>query len=281
MISRREINRDITNEIEKEQRIKLSKKLSKILFVILFVLALFFLYMRFIGTSFIVTRENYIYDNIPSSFHGLKILQISDLLYGSTIKDSELNIISNEIKQIKPDIIVFTGDLVFPNYNLINDKNIIKFFKELEAPYGKYAIPGELDKEDFIKVMKESNFTILNNDTKELFNKDINSIIIKGLDINNPTKIPQTNNSYSICLIHNFDYFKNFNTNCDLTLAGHTLYGEIKLPHTSGLFDESKYDGSYYKEGNNDIYISNGLGSKHKLRLFNHPSLNVYRIYKK
>ena len=280
MISRREINRDITNEIEKDKRINFSKKLSKVLIVIIFIITLFFLYMRFIGTSFIVTREKYLYDNIPDSFHGLKILQISDLLYGGTIKDNELNKLSKEIQKIKPDIIVFTGDLVHTSYNLIKNENIVKFFKELKAPYGKYAVYGELDKDDFVKVMNEGGFTILNNDTKELFNKDIHPITIKGLNINNPVNVNNTN-GYNICLIHNFDYFEKFNTNCDITLAGHTLYGEIKLPKITGIFNESKYSKSYYKEGNNDIYISNGLGSKHYLRLFNHPSLNVYRIYKK
>jgi predicted MPP superfamily phosphohydrolase len=280
MISRREINRDITNEIEKDKRINFSKKLSKVLVIIIFIITLFFLYMRFVGTSFIVTREKYLYDNIPNSFHGLKIVQISDLLYGGTIRDSELTKISKEIKKIKPDIIVFTGDLVHTSYNLIKSENLIKFFKELEAPYGKYAVYGELDKDDFVKVMNEAGFTILNNDTKELFNKEVDGITVKGLNINNPTSVNNTD-GYNICLIHNYDYFDKFNTNCDITLAGHTLYGEIKLPKIAGIFNESKYSDSYYKEGDNDIYISNGLGSKHYLRLFNHPSLNVYRIYKK
>ena len=280
MISRREINRDITNEIEKDKRINFSKKLSKVLVIIIFIITLFFLYMRFVGTSFIVTREKYLYDNIPNSFHGLKIVQISDLLYGGTIKDSELTKISKEIKKIKPDIIVFTGDLVHTSYNLIKSENLIKFFKELEAPYGKYAVYGELDKDEFVKVMNEAGFTILNNDTKELFNKEVDGITVKGLNINNPTSVNNTD-GYNICLIHNYDYFDKFNTNCDITLAGHTLYGEIKLPKIAGIFNESKYSKDYYKEGDNDIYISNGLGSKHYLRLFNHPSLNVYRIYKK
>ncbi len=280
MISRREINRDITNEIEKDKRINFSKKLSKVLVIIIFIITLFFLYMRFVGTSFIVTREKYLYDNIPNSFHGLKIVQISDLLYGGTIRDSELTKISKEIKKIKPDIIVFTGDLVHTSYNLIKSENLIKFFKELEAPYGKYAVYGELDKDDFVKVMNEAGFTILNNDTKELFNKEVDGITVKGLNINNPTSVNNTD-GYNICLIHNYDYFDKFNTNCDITLAGHTLYGEIKLPKIAGIFNESKYSKDYYKEGDNDIYISNGLGSKHYLRLFNHPSLNVYRIYKK
>ena len=280
MITRREINRDITNEIEKEHLISFSKKITKVLLIIIIIIVLIFLYMRFIGTSFIQTRENYLYDNIPSTFHGLKVLQLSDLLYGSTIKDKDLNKIKKEIARINPDIIVFTGDLVSRKYNLIDNKNLVKFFKELETPYGKYAVYGDLDNKDFEIVMKESNVTILNNETKDLFNKTNDGITIKGLNINEIKTVDNSTN-YTICLIHNYDYFEKFNTNCDITLAGHTLNVEIRVPYTNGLFNDNKYKKSYYKEGNNEIYISNGLGTNHRLRLFNHPSINVYRIYKK
>ena len=271
---------ELTNKIQREHMLSLTKKITKIFLIIVFFVVLLFLYMRFIGTRFIITREKYLYDNIPESFHGLKVLQISDLLYGSTIKDSELKKIKKEIKKIKPDIIFFTGDLVSLNYNLIDDKNLVKFLKDLEAPYGKYAIYGDLDKEDFKRIMDKADFIILDNDQIDLYNKDITGITITGMNINRTANL-EIKDNYNICLIHNYDYFSKFNTNCDVTFAGHNLRGEIRVPYTNGLFNNNKYKKSYYKEGNNNIYISNGLGSPHKLRFFNHPSLNVYRIYKK
>ena len=280
MISRREKNKKIINEIEREKTIKVSKKISIIFIIIVIIIVLIFLYMRFIGTSFIQTNEKYLYDNIPSSFNGLKIVQISDLLYGSTINDSELNTLSTEIKKINPDIIFFTGDLVDSKYNLIKDDNIKTFLNDLSAPYGKYAIKGELDNDNFDILMDKCGFELLNNTTKELFNKTIDKITIKGLNSNKVETIDNTD-SYTICLIHNYDYLSNFNTNCDVTFAGHNLGGEIKIPFGSGIIGNNKYKGSYYVVGNNEIFISSGLGSKHKLRLFNHPELNVYRIYQK
>ena len=280
MISRREKNKKIINEIEREKTIKFSKKLTVIFIIIVILVILLFLYMRFIGTSLIKTKERYLYDNIPSSFNGLKIVQISDLLYGSTINDKDLERISNEIKMINPDIIFFTGDLVSNSYNLIKKDNIESFLTNLSAPYGKYAIKGELDKEDFDLIFDKCGFEILNNSTKEIFNKTVDKITIKGLNSNNVETIENTD-SYTICLIHNYDYLSNFNTNCDVTFAGHNLGGEIKIPFGSGILGDSKYKGSYYEVGNNQIFISSGLGSKHRLRLFNHPEINVYRIYQK
>ena len=244
MISRRELNKKITNEIEREKTIKFSKKLSLIFLIIVIIIVLIFLYMRFLGTSFIKTTEKYLYDNIPHSFNGLKVLQISDLMYGSTISDSDLEKISNEVKM------------------------------------SKNAIKGELDNEDYEILLDKCGFEVLINNTKEIFNKTVDKIIIKGLDSNNVENVDNTE-SYTICLIHNFDYFDKFNTNCDVTFAGHNLGGEIRLPFTKGILGDSKYKGNYYVFGNNEVFISSGLGSKHKLRLFNHPEINVYRIYEK
>jgi predicted MPP superfamily phosphohydrolase len=280
MTTRPEKNRKIVKEIEKEHLVSFYKKITKIFLIIVFIIVLIYLYMRFIGTAFITTKEKYLSDNIPESFHGLKIVQLSDLLYGSTIKDKDLNTIKKEINKIKPDLIVFTGDLVANSYNLIDNKGLVSFFKDLSAPYGVYAIYGDLDKKEFETVMKESNVTVLNNETKDLFNKTTEGITIKGLNINETKDVANTDN-YTICLIHNYDYFSDFNTNCDVTFAGHTLNGEIRIPYTNGLFNNNDYKKEYYKEGNNEVYISNGLGAHHKLRLFNHPSINVYRIYKK
>ena len=280
MITRREKNKKIASEIEREHAIRLSKKITVILLIIAFIVILFFLYMRFIGTAFIKTNEQYLYDNIPSSFDGLKIVQISDLLYGSTIGDKDLDNIEIEIKKLNPDIIIFTGDLIDNSYNLIKKDNIEKFLTNLSAPDGKYAIKGELDINDYEMLMDKCGFELLNNSTKEIFNKTVDKIIIKGLNIQNIQSVDNTSD-YTICLIHNYDNLNSFNTNCDITFAGHNLGGEIKIPFGNGILGNNKYKGDYYEVGNNQIYISSGLGSKHRLRLFNHPELNVYRIYTK
>ncbi len=280
MISRSEKNKKITGEIEREKVFRLSKKITIIIIIIVIIIVLFFLYMRFLGTSFIKTNEKYVYDNIPSSFDGLKVVQISDLLYGSTINDNDLETIKKEVDKLNPDIIFFTGDLVDNSYNLIKKDNIQSFLTSISAPYGKYAIKGELDNEEFDILMDKCGFELLNNSTKEIFNKTIDKIVIKGLN-SNDIKASDNTSDYTICLIHDYDHLSEFNTNCDITFAGHNLGGEIKIPFGNGILGNSKYKGSYYEVGNNQIYISSGLGSKHRLRLFNHPEINVYRIYAK
>ena len=53
---------------------------------------------------------------------------------------------------------------------------------------------------------------------------------------------------------------------------------EIKL-FTIPLLGLDKHLNSYYEENGSIIYISNGLGSIHNLRLMNKASMNVYRLY--
>ena len=68
---------------------------------------------------------------------------------------------------------------------------------------------------------------------------------------------------------------------CNLALAGDTLGGEIRIPFTSiSIFDNHKYNKDYYKLKNTELYINNGLGNNSNIRLFNRPSISLYRLTK-
>ena len=90
---------------------------------------------------------------------------------------------------------------------------------------------------------------------------------------------------YKILLTHfpdNIDTILNTNNNINLILSGHSLNGSINIPYLKKLFlppNAKKYYEPYYKINNTNIYISNGIGvDKINFRLFNHPSINFYRI---
>jgi predicted MPP superfamily phosphohydrolase len=68
----------------------------------------------------------------------------------------------------------------------------------------------------------------------------------------------------------------------DLILSGNSLGGQINIPNVGGLFKidgSRKYIDNYYRINNTDLYVSSGIGTrKYPYRLFNHPSINFYRI---
>ncbi|MCO6499777.1 MAG: metallophosphoesterase [Vicingus serpentipes] len=85
--------------------------------------------------------------SLPSSFKGLKIVQISDIHSGSFLTNEPLKKVVNIIEQQQPDIIFFTGDLV----NEITEEVIpfIDTLKQLTAPLGVYSILGNHDYGDY------------------------------------------------------------------------------------------------------------------------------------
>jgi len=283
MISRSEKNKKVIQEINREKTIKVSKVLLVITLIISLMVVLLYLYVRFIGTGFIETHEFVIRDNrIPTSMHGVKILHLSDLLYGSTIDKDDLDYLKDEIKLINPQIIVFTGDIAYEDYTLNNDEiNYLQdFFNEIKADLGKYAIYGDVDNSNFDSIINKTDFVILNNEQVLVYNKENTPISLIGLNVNEINHIDSLDNNYfTIGLIHNYDDFDKFMVNSDVILAGHNLGGEIRLPFTNGLLGDNCYNDNYYEVNGSKVHISNGLGSIHKMRFFNHPSINVYRLY--
>lgn len=262
-----------------------SFKIIKNLFIIFILLVIF---VRFYGVSQVVTKEySIISEEIPKGFDGMKIVQISDIHYGTTINESSLKKMVNKVNQLKPDIIVFTGDLLDRGINP-TDKikaEITVNLSKLEATIGKYAIASneDLESDSFSDLITNSGFTLLNNEAKLIYNNDDEPIELVGISSIN-SKIELTDN-YKIALIHKPDDFDNIkNNNYNIVMAGHNHGGIIRLPFLGGLINiegAKKYHNDYYEIYNTELYVSSGLGTSNiNFRMFNQPSINLYRFYK-
>lgn len=97
--------------------------------------------------DYTVRKEKLLIPNLPNSFKGLKIVQISDLHVGSFISDEPLKKAIQIIKKQNPDIIFFTGDLV----NEITEEALpfMDVLKNITAPMGVYSILGNHDYGDY------------------------------------------------------------------------------------------------------------------------------------
>lgn len=268
------------------------KKNIIIIFIIIFLLVTTcYLWARYIGTKGLVVKEYKIEAPISDNFHGLKIIHFSDLYYGSTINAKQLKNIVTKINFINPDIVFFTGNLT--NYNDGDSTNILtQNLKNINASIGKYAVYGNIDNNDnFKKILTDANFNILNNTYELIYKKGVDNILISGINTDNEDTIKKLattyeyleNNKpiYKILLSHFPDVSDNVNE-FDLILSGHSLNRQINIPIIKNLFKDNgsiKYYSPYYKINNTQLYISSGLGTKkNKLRLFNKPSINFYRI---
>ncbi len=280
MRTRQEKNKKIQDEITKEKHQKRMKKIVKVISIILIISLTILSYGMFIGSRYTFVNEHKITDKkIPNSFHGLKIVQISDLLYPS-LKSNDLDKLTKKINELKPDILVFTGNIKRNNYELTKKDitTLNKFFNSLNSNIKKYAIYGNNDNDNLKLIFENTNFLILDNQEDIIYNGENESIKIIGfkakkIDFSNITE----SNDYTICLLSNPDKITKVSNTCQVVFSGETLGGEIKLPFTKGL-DNHTYYKNYYLINQTKLYINNGLGNNYNLRLFNHPSINFYRL---
>lgn len=87
------------------------------------------------------------FQNLPASFKGLRIAHISDIHSGSFTEKGAVKKGVQKILDAKPDIILFTGDLVNNRSDEMDE--YIEMFKELKAPLGVYSILGNHDYGDY------------------------------------------------------------------------------------------------------------------------------------
>ena len=266
----------------------------RIFFSIILLCVLTVIYARYLGTSGLFVKEYNIKSNkITDTYNGLKIVHFSDFHYGRTTFIKELNNLVSDINKTKPDIIVFTGDLIDKDVLVTDDdiNKIIESLWKLESTYGNYYVAGNHDRkrENYDQIMESSNFVNLNNSYDVIYNSNNESILITGLDIKDDTSVLDNvfkqNYNYKINIMHYPDYFEKIELyNYDLVLAGHSHNGQIAIPFYGAIVKVNhakKYYKPYYKVGDTRFYISSGIGtSNYNFRFFNRPSYNLYRLTK-
>ena len=162
------------------------KMYIKIIICIVSFIILTILYARFISTKGLNVNEFKIVNNkIINEYHGLKIVHITDLHYGTTIFEKELDNLVNEVNNINPDVVVFTGDL-FDSEETYDKDILINYLSKIESKIGKYAVSGNHDikLEDYYEVITSSGFINLDDTYELIYNNSNEPIIISGISTN-------------------------------------------------------------------------------------------------
>ena len=277
---------------------KTHKVLNFFLFIIILSLGIVF-YSKYVGVKGLIVKEYRVESSIlTKNYSGFKIVHFSDLLFKSTVGREDIKKLVSKINTLRPDIIVFTGDLVNKNVKISNDDKefLINSLTSMHASIGKYAIYGDYDYsyDNYENVMTKSNFKILSNSYDEILYKTNDPLYVVGL----PSSIKDTikvndafsfykdeNRRYIICLVHDgntIKYLDNSDYEVDLILGGHSLNGSVVIPYYGPLFVDKKsykYYQEEYTKGITKIYISSGIGTNdYNYRFNNKPSFNLYRL---
>ncbi|MFZ4546436.1 MAG: metallophosphoesterase [Bacteroidales bacterium] len=293
--------------------------LKSISIVSALVVLLFLSGMLFWVSDFKLTTVYLPVQNLPKEFDGYKIIQLSDMHLGTFPNDASLKKISKIVNGQKPDLILFTGDIVNLTTNeALPFENVMKEFSSNDGnfsilgnhDYGDYNHwDSELEKQkndqELFDFHKRINWRLLRNENV-IIKKGIASIAVVGVenwslnkrfgkkgDLRKATKGTDST-QFQILMSHDPSHWEGEVTSefpqIGLTLSGHTHAfqlaiesGPVKWSPASMLYAE--WAGLYEKADKNGkkqfLYVNRGCGTiGYPGRVFTRPEITLIILQK-
>ena len=239
-----------------------------------------------------VRRVTLKFSNLPKSFQGFTIAQLSDIHSGSFDNIDEVKRGVKMVNELKADLIAFTGDLV--NNRTKEVLPFLDIFSKLSAKEGVYSIKGNHDygmyrpwasNDDFLAdqqqmddVHAQMGFKLLKNEYA-IIKKGSEEIQLVGVENWGLPPFPQVGDlekatgnvdaPFRVLLSHDPSHWdekvRPNSKNYDLTLSGHThgMQFGVEIP---GLIKWSPVKYRYprwaglYQEGKEYLYVNRGFG---------------------
>ena len=177
-----------------------------------------------------------------ASLNDMRIVLISDLHLGDVNSERNLDRVVQYINSLNPDIVCIVGDIFNDDFRLIrNPERAINLFRNINATYGVFACLGNHDGGRTLTQMKkfleESNIKLLNDEYVIIDNRfalfgRLDANPIGGFGELQRQDISQTIASVGanmpvIVMEHNPSHVKEYGSEVDLILAGHTHGGQM------------------------------------------------------
>lgn len=239
-----------------------------------------------------VRRVKVKFANLPKSFKGYKVIQISDVHSGSFSDPGKLQHAIDLINEQNPDLVLFTGDMV----NNVADefKPFIPLFSKIKAKDGKFAVLGNHDYGDYVKwnskdeqkknletlidYQRQAGFDMLRNENR-IIEKDGEKIYILGVENWGLKPFPQygdidkalenvPQDATKILMSHDpthFDYVvKKHPKDIHLTISGHTHGMQFGLDLKNIKWSPVQYRypkwADLYESEGKMLYVNRGFG---------------------
>ena len=266
-------------------------------------IVLFLVWMVWGNLSIAETHFTLSDEKVPEAFAGFKIAHLSD------IHDRNINkALRQPLEDVKPDIIVITGDLIDSREPDI--EQAVALVESLQEYAPVYFVTGNHEAwsgkyKSLEEGLLEAGVTILANDSIEL-ERDTEMIRLLGVEdpsfkigsnlLNEEAAVVETTirnisdgaGTFSILLSHRpelFDVYRR--NNIDLILSGHAHGGQFRLPLIGGLIAPNQglfpeYTAGIYEEVGTRMIVSKGLGnSMIPIRFNNHAEIIFIELQSK
>ena len=235
---------------------------------------------------------------LPKSFDGMRIAHLTDL-HAGRVPMSYLETIVSRVKELKPDIVAVTGDLVHHNIawvdavsNLLGTLNLPTYVSFGNHDYGVFRgddepyaaeLPDKLE-----AALVANNCKVLRN-AHTTIDHDDGQLWIVGMDdlwfgnFSTPrafAKVPK--DATILALTHNPDTAEQVaRHNPALILSGHTHGGQVRLPFIGALYlntFNTKLDKGRFQLKNSVLYVSAGIGYIHRIRFYCRPEVPIFKL---
>jgi predicted MPP superfamily phosphohydrolase len=237
-------------------------------------------------------RKTIYLPNLPKSFDGITIGQVSDIHSGSFFNKTAVKGGVEMMMKEKPDLLFFTGDLV--NNESSEVEEYINIFDKLKAPLGVYSVTGNHDYGDYknwssqaekqqnfkdlIEAHRLMNYDLLMNENRyiELGGEKIAILGNENWGAGRFAKYGDLSKAYEgteeaavkILLSHDPSHWdaqvKPNYKDIDLMLAGHTHGFQFGVELGDFKWSPSQYAykqwAGLYTEGNQHLYVNRGFG---------------------
>ncbi len=262
-----------------------------VIFLLVVLLLVFLVYDS--NTRIVLDDYTLYYDDLPVSFNGYRIAQLTDI-HGAQFKDGYTGLIET-VKKARANIIVITGDLIDNIYDIDLVEPLVRSLCAIAPVYyvtGNHEWASDALPELF-DMLELNGVTVLRNDYVRLTVGD-ESIVLAGVeDPNGPADmitpaelIAQLRSSegdpFIVLLAHRNNYLDRFSAlGIDLVLCGHAHGGVVRLPFVGGLIGPSRewfpeYTNGVYTENSTNMLVSRGIGNRTGIpRFLNNPQVLV------
>lgn len=231
-------------------------------------------------------------DNLPESFDGYTIAQLTDLHLGTLVTQSFIEGVVKKTNSLKTDLIACTGDYVQAKNTTREIDQVWPLLSKLKAKDGVYSVLGNhdhwADTERSLYWLKESGQDIRHK--SKIITRGSDKLVIGGAGDywEDQVNIDQafahgTDNTCRILLSHNPDSIDTgFRTKISLALCGHTHGGQVRIPFFGAPIlpvNNKRYSSGIIATNKTKLFISRGIGwAIYPIRFNCYPEIAVLHL---
>ncbi len=227
-----------------------------------------------------VTHQPIRLPNLSRSFHGFRIVQLSDIHHSPFLSEAEIATAAHRANELRPDLIALTGDFISHSRDYIT--GCARALGRLRAPHGVFAVLGNhdhwTDGEMMHRALTDHGIRVLTNENVPVFRGD-DSIRLAGIDDLLVRKDDlraaldgTSRDEIRILLAHNPAIIREAaRAGVDLVLSGHTHGGQINWRLLIGREDtrtsrwlrrpSRRLTRGHAQLGSTHLYVNRGLGT--------------------